>query len=613
MAKQVSKQAKSAQQASKPATSRPTAKRIKPVPFFVTGLLFIAVSVYLSFGPDVTRGWGLNYVRFFAPWVILTYYILLLCFWFPPLNQLIVRFVTQISKANVLVFCAKYKYVWYVIISITFGFAFYLLKTKYIFLGDLDIRAKQIEEGVILNDEYFTMLFFKHIYTYLHVKFEYTGLQTIRLFDYITGSLFIFLSLCIANLLGNSFLKKCAVFLVGTLSCTIILQFCGYTEIYAFPVLSLICYLFACILHLKGKAGIYLPFIVLLMGIGFHLLLVCMFPSFIFLFYRSVLWKYPLFRKRNTIIVLLLVAAPFIYFGVSKYAFPKMMSLSTDDSSLMTLFSINHWKEFANSQLLASGIGFFLWLITVLHSLVNRIKYDVIQWFLSISALFIVALMFVFDPHRGAGDWDILAFAAVVYNLSNVYYLISLHDSKIFNNIKYGILMISGFSVLHTSCWLATNKTDASIGWIEAALKDDPAYYYKKSYKNEAMLATLFEANKLYDQSLKWYQIAYTKYANDPRIGHNYVILLVEQNRKKEALVILEDLVNKFPAYPLSYPKLVDLYIENEDYASLINVLSKMEAAYSNNKNLFESRLPKEQINQLLYLLNNLRNMPQNP
>ena len=607
MAKQVSKQAKSTQQASKPATSRPTAKRIRPIPFFVTGLLFIAVSVYLSFGPDVTRGWGLNYVRFFAPWVILTYYILLLCFWFPPLNQLIVRFVTQISKANVLVFCAKYKYVWYVIISITFGFAFYLLKTKYIFLGDLDIRAKQIEEGVILNDEYFTMLFFKHIYTYLHVKFEYTGLQTIRLFDYITGSLFIFLSLCIANLLGNSFLKKCAVFLVGTLSCTIILQFCGYTEIYAFPVLSLICYLFACILHLKGKAGIYLPFIVLVMGIGFHLLLVCMFPSFIFLFYRSVLWKYPLFRKRNTIIVLLLVAAPFIYFGVSKYAFPKMMSLSTDDSSLMTLFSINHWKEFANSQLLASGIGFLLWLVTLLHSLINRIKYDVIQWFLFISSLFIVILMFVFDPHRGAGDWDILAFAAIVYNLSNAYYLISLHDKKIFNNIKYGILMISGFSVLHTSCWLATNNTDASIGWIEAAIETDPARYYKTSFNSEAMLAAMFEANKLHDISLKWYQMAYHKYANDPRMGFNLASSLITRNLKSEAIPIYEDLVNRFPNYPIPYPHLASLYLENKDYESLYNMLKKMETAYNNNKELFDSRLQKESIDQLFSILHQLR------
>ena len=600
-----------AHKVSKPVKSRPIERiaeqQAKPVPFLITGLIFIALSIYISFSPDVTRGWGFNYIKFFSPLVIIFYYSLLFCFLFPPVNQVIVRFVTQLSKANILAVGAKYKYLWFVLISIAFGFAFYFLKIKYIFLGDLDLRPKQIEEGFIINDEFLTMLLFKHAHAFLHSKFEFTGLQTVRLFDYITGFLYIFISLCTASLLGNTFLKKCAVFLTGTLSCTIILQFCGYTEIYAFPVLFLNLYLFTCILHLKGKAGIYLPFIVLLTGIGFHLLLVCMFPSLIFLFYSNVMWKYPLFRKKNTIIALLLIASPFLFVAINKFALPKMIPFNSDNSSIMTMFSLDHWKEFANSQVLASGIGVFIWIVTLLHSLINRIKYNVTQWFFLISSVSIVGLMFVFDPHRGSGDWDILAFASIVYSLSNAYCLISLHEKKIYGNIKYGIVMICGFSLLHTSLWIATNKTDASIGWIEQAIENDPALYYKISFNNEAMLGAMFHANSLDDISLKWNRIAYRKHADDPRMGNNYAAQLAALNRKNEAIPVFEELVNKFPLYPLSYPQLANIYIENNDYEPLYRLLVKMEGVYNYNQNIFTSRLSKEHIDYYFSILRQLR------
>jgi hypothetical protein len=460
----------------------------------------------------------------------------------------------------------------------------------------------------MINDEYVTMLFFKYAQAFLHSKAGFTGIRTLQLFDYITGALFMFISLCTSNLTGNTFLKKLSVFVVSALSLTILLQFCGYTEIYAFPVLFLNLYLFTCVLHLKGKVGIYLPLIVLLTGIALHLMLVCMFPSFVFLFYRNVLWKHALFRKKSVIIALLLISSPFIYIAVDKFALSKMMVFGTDDKELMTMFSLSHFKEFLNSQVLASGIGFFIWLMTLLHSLIDRIKYDVTQWFLFISCLSIVGLMFVFDPHRGSGDWDILAFPAVVYTLSNAYYLISLHDKKMCNNIKYGILMICGFSVLHTSMWIATNKTDASVGWVEQAFENDPARYYKKSLNNEAMLALMFGVNELEDRSLKWHKIAYRKYPDDARMGFNYANELLKQKQTDEAIAILENMTNKFPLYPLSYPILVGIYIENKDYKSLYNLLTKLEAAYNKYPDIFDGRLSKERVNQFLMLLNNLRN-----
>jgi len=584
-----------------------TFKNEKAFPFFIAGLFFILLSWFFSFFPDITRGWGLNYIKFFSTPVITLYYLLLFCFWFPPVNNVILKVITRLSQKTNYDFLRKYKYLWFAIIGVTFGILFYLLKIKYIFLGDLDIRAKQIEEGFIIPDEYLTMLFFKHAYSFLNAKFEFTGLQTIQLFDYVTGSIYIFISLCISSLMGDTFLKKTSIFIAGILSSTILLQFCGYAEIYAFPVLFLLLYLFSCILHLKRKVRIYIPLLVLAAGMGAHLMLVCMLPSFVFLFYRSVLWKYEIFRKRITLIVISLISLLFIYFAALKYALPYILPFSPGEHDMMTMFSVSHFIEFFNSQVLASGIGFFIWLITIIHSLINRIKYDITQWFFLVASVSVTGLMFVFNALRGSGDWDILAFAAVVYNLSNVFFLIKLYDNKLYTNIKYGILMICGISGLHTSMWIITNKTDISINWVEQAITTDPANYYKLSFNNEAMMAELFSTNKLEKKALEWVKKSYQKHNEDPRMGFNYAKDLFDQNQYNEAVIILEDLVNKFPYYPLSYSLLLRIYVSNNDDNSIYRVLLKMEEAYFTYADEFNAKISKEQMDRFFTLLNRMR------
>ena len=68
-------------------------------------------------------------------------------------------------------------------------------------------------------------------------------------------------------------------------------------------------------------------------------------------------------------------------------------------------------------------------------------------------------------------------------------------------------------------------------------------------------------------------------------MGFNYASFLVSLNRKNEAIPIFEDLVNKFPLYPLAYSQLVNIYIEQNDYEPLYRLLVKMEGAYMYNQN----------------------------
>jgi tetratricopeptide (TPR) repeat protein len=584
------------------------ATAMKTFPFFITGFVFICMSLYLSFAPDVTRGWGLNAISYFTPWAIVLFYLLLLCFWIPQTNQWIIRIMDKISRPSAVSFPDKYKYILFAVAGIILSAVFHLLKIKYFFLGDMDIRATQIENGEIIREEYFTMWLLIRIYTLLNVKFEFTGLDTIQLSNQIIAVLFIFFSLCTADIAGKTFIKKLSVFVVSTLSLTVLLQFCGYPEVYALPLLFLQAYLFTALLHLKGKAGVWLPFVILVAGIAFHMMLVCLFPSLIFLFYRSVLWKYPLFKKRSTFLILLVVSAPFLYVAFQRFALPMMLPMEPGPRKLLTLFSIAHYKEFMNSQLLGSGIGFFTWIAILVYSLIYRIRYDATLWFFLIASLSITGLMFVFNGIRGAGDWDIFAFAPMVYNLGNICFLLALHEKKLCKNIKYGVLMIAGFSLLHTSAWIITNKTDVSIKWFESAISTDPANYYRASFSNESLIAAALSANGLKNIAIQWSYKAYRKYGNtDPRVGYNYAHELVGLGRTPEAYPIWESVVKSFPLYPMPYPILIEYYIKSEKYNLLYNLLIQMEAAYKQNPAAFTGRISDENLKHYFDILSNLK------
>ncbi len=578
----------------------------KSFPFLEIGIIFIGLSLFFSFFPPITRGWGLNYTSFFDLWVTIPFYLLLFLFWLPQSNRYIVEKLSGINKTSFIAFCKKYKYILFLLLSILAAFGFYLLKIKYILLGDTDIRAKQIEDGILMRDDYMTMLSIKYIYNFLHDKFGYTCIQTIQLLDYISGGLFVFISLCIADTIGNTFLKKAAVFFIATLSLPALLIFCGYTDVYMLALVFLIIYLYTALLYIREKIPVWIPAIALLIGITFHLMLVCLLPSLIYLIYGKVLWRYPFFRNKRTMIVLAIIATPFIYIAFRTFAVPMMLPLS-NDKGLMNMFTFAHYVEFFNSQMLGGGIGFLIWIATLIYSIIHKIKYNVTLWFSLIASLSITGLIFVFRMDRGSGDWDISSFAAVVYNLSNACFLITCYEQKLYRNIKYGILMIAGFSVLHTSAWIYTNKTDASLQWVESAFATDPAGYYKSSFSNESMLAAVFSANNLQERALEWGKNAYLKHPDDPRIGFNYAGDLLKQNRDAEACAILEQSVKKFPFYPLAYVSLIGYYANTNDNNSLYHILQRLEQAYQESPQSFTSRIPQEQLNQYFSILAELR------
>ncbi|GHT43951.1 hypothetical protein AGMMS49965_18800 [Bacteroidia bacterium] len=572
----------------------------KSLPFFAMGALFIALSLFLAFVPGVTRGWGLNYIAFFDPWVIGLFYLCLLCFWLPQTNQYLVEKITAFSRQSIVATLRKHRYALFVVISLCAVGVFHLLRNKYVFLGDFDLIAQIIEKPGAESrpDEYLSMLILSRSYVWLHAHFDFTGVQTMRLADDIVGSLFIFVGLCIANLLGNTFLKKAAVFIISTLSCAILMQFCGYLEVYSLPAFGLQLYLFTSLLYLKDKIHIIVPALVIFTGVALHSMLVCMLPSLVFMFYGKVLWKRPFFRSKKTIGGIVVVSLPFLYMAFNGFAIPMMLPM--EDDVRMTLLSITNFKEFFNSQLLGGGIGFLIWLMLLIYSARGKVKYDFTAWFFLIASLSIAGLLFVFDGMRGSGDWDIYSFAAVVFNLSNARVLLGggVQGCAWSKNLKYGILMLAGFSICHTSMWLLINRTDASIKWVERALSTDPGSYYKLSFSNEATLSVAFKANKLDDLAMKWQKKEYLKHRDDPRSGYNYALRLLDKGKDEEAVAILTQNIRDFPAYVLPYSLLLNHFLEIRDYEMSYKVLVQLEQVYKQEPQHLTSRWSQEQIDQ---------------
>jgi tetratricopeptide (TPR) repeat protein len=559
-------------------------------PFLPIGLLFMALSLLFSFHPAVIRGWGLNYAGCFQPWASALFYLLLMLFWMPPTNRLIMDRLHGMSRRSLIAFCRRHKYATFALIAVAAGICFRLLEIKYILLGDTNDRVTQVAENIIAPEEFLTMKLLRYAYLFLHEHFEYTSLQTFRLFDYITGGLFIFVSLCIADLVGNTFLKKAAVFVISALSLAALLIFCGYTETYMMPALFLILYLYTSLLYLKGKVRFFVPLFVLLVGVGTHLLLVSMLPSLIFLIYSKELWRYKFFRSKWTMAGLALLSAPLIYMAYLRYGY-LMLPLHSDEGR-MTMFSVAHFVEFFNSHILGAGIGFLLWIATLIYSLARRIKYDVMLWFLLVASLSILGMMFVFVSVIGSGDWDISSFAAIVINLSNAVFLLHLYERRLVCNIKYGILMIAGFSVLHSSAWIFTNKTDASIQWVESAFATDPADYYVVKFGNEARLAVVFFNNGLYERALGWGYKACLKNPNDHRLFYNHALSLYKLGRLQEANALMEESIHVFPNYAQPYSALVSYNSDNPEL--LLRVLQQFEAVYQKDPKSFASISPKE-------------------
>jgi len=565
-------------------------------------LMFLLLSgdTYHSEYSWIKRTWGFDNILFYPNYVIIITYLLLLALCIPFINKKIINLFSFGFWIQVFKKAQKIKYLVFILLSLISIFVFYYFRIRYHFLGDMDIRVKQTVAEQYVDSEYLTMFLLHLLHTFLTNKFAYTGNQTFVLQSVVSGGMFIFFALLISDLSGKSLMEKIVTFMFF-ISIGAILLFFGYIEIYSIPALSVVIYVYFSLLWLKNKINFILPFLAMILAISFHLLAIGLLPSFFVVLFQKTKNKIPLLNRIKTkpFIIIILVLLPFAFLMAKVFHLGEIMAVTPDEKfpDLMLLFSMKHIWEFINSQILASGLVFFLLIFFAFKGIIGRLKFDNIMWFYSSAAFFMLFITFVSNKMRGSGDWDICAFPALIYSPMVAYFLFrNAEKTKNYPKLEFSLLIIIAINFANTLPWIGINAGDKSIKKIATMLENDPGSYYITRLPSIYNLALSYNANGLKTDALKYYEKIYHKYNNDPRSHLNYAKLLIELDKEKEAAVVLNNLINQVPYISMSYPLLINIYQKHKMYDEIYRILNMLFTNFQNNPNAFISNFDKKNL-----------------
>jgi len=446
------------------------------------------------------------------------------------------------------------------------------------------------------------------VYNAMHRQFGASGLQVFQWGSALAGVAYVWIALFLAGELGKNSFQKALLFLfaiaVGTLQ-----FFFGYAEIYAIPALSVFLFIIAGVLYTKNKVGVIVPLVAFALTVSAHLLSIVFLPAILFL----LAYRHPkaagLLQKANVwhlaLLTVLTIPAAYILMPLLHQYYLIPWSRPENMPQTTTLFSPEHIWEFLNGQLLAAAAGFFLFVVVLLRMLRSKQSLDSTHWFLALSASFSILSAFITNTVRGSGDWDILAFPAIVCNVWAASAYLGQAKTKAEVSRSQSILVVLlAFNVLSTAAWVGINASDRSIRKIEDMLTGDPGNYYQQTLPAPLSLAFNYETNGLREQALEYFKIAAERYPEDPRTYFNYATRLIEAKQDSLALPYLEYLVTNIPTYPRPYQVLISEYVQSKNYPALFSVINRLFGSYLRNPAYFRSAIPTpDLVSWFTYLL----------
>jgi len=510
--------------------------------------------------PEVfERTWGFHFISYFSTPVIILFYLIGFGVCIPPVNRKIVQVFESFFSGDLQSKLAKHKYLLFTAAGLIAIPIFWALRAKYGFLGDGYLRVQNALQKEFIRNEFGCIYLLHYFHKLLNVFTAVDGSTSFAVYSCLTGGLFVFFLLVLADELGKTFLQKAAIFLF-VISFGTIQHFFGYIEVYGIVIDLLLLYIYLSIVVIRDRLHVIVPLILLILAFMGHFVTITFFPSYLFLFYAKVLWKIPLFRKRSTFIVLGIISLPFIYFAGKKYVLPLLMPLLPKPDGRLTLFSPVHFWEFFNGQVLASGMGIIVLFVLIFLVIKKKMRLNLTIWFLIVTSVFPFLNAFAHEEVRGSGDWDLASIPAIPYMILAAYLLFSLYREKVYVKIlKHALLIIIVFTFINTLPWVIINSTDKSIDMFADMIETDPGRYYI-DHPAPMVLSIIFNTAGLEDEAFEQYKKGYEQYPNDPRMYNNYAGVLMGKNRYEEALPILEKCFEKFPYYANGLRKLLLCY-----------------------------------------------------
>jgi hypothetical protein len=353
---------------------------------------------------------------------------------------------------------------------------FWALRTKFFLLGDGYFKLAAVSKGVItptepldgiIHHQFYRLLTF--ISPGIDPSFSYTILSVA------CGGIFVFLILCLSDLLGGTAFKKVLIF-SSLLTLGSIELFLGYVESYTILLVGLTLFILFSILYLQGRANIIFSFFVLGFSIGVHVSAIVFIPAFLYVIFWK--WRKEKWRSIDIFTLLsLLGCLAIIFLAMSKVflmegegnRFGQFLPVLPSAKTSFTMFCGAHFWEFINQLLLISPVGtllflFFLFYTLKFKSFTVRLRSpslskvegkDPILSFLLISSLLGLLLVFIYNGRLGNADWDLRSFAGIFFTLFGM--LIFVKWGSQWSRFKnYGLILIA-VSFFHTIPWIMVN------------------------------------------------------------------------------------------------------------------------------------------------------------
>ncbi|MFC2112347.1 tetratricopeptide repeat protein [Bacteroidota bacterium] len=543
----------------------------------------------------LNRTWGFDHIEYYPMYMGLIVVLLLLStlfiFSYSRIYNAVQKWVSEKSGAPLMSLLSRYKIVFFLLFSIIAAVLFYLFRIKYIFLGDFEIRMDWTVQGEFHRDSYLTMFLLNKVYNVLNTKFGISAHSIFVLTSVICGGLFTFFTLLIADLLGKSRWQKIVIALFCVLNGSIFI-YTGYIEIYPIPGLMVVISLYVSLLYIKDRLWFIVVILTVLVAAGMHLMSVASIPGILFIWAYKNKEKLSFIKlKRIHIILLVIISFPVLYTIAKRFDLIDIIPLK--DSTYYNLFSGTHFWEFLNSQILAAGISFLLFIYILYSFLRKRVTENLILYFLLIQSGYYLFIVFVLNKMRGSTDCDITSFPSFVYSILIVYVFVHQLITRISKKDVFYILCFTLlFNALNSALWIGIISSDRSINKVASMIEGDPAHYYVNRMPSDLLLAMMYANNDLVSDALVYYEKSYKANYDDPRTHYNYANYLINHEQQEKGIMVLDNLTKVFPYYPLAYPVLVSYYQSGNRYQDIYRIAGNMFEGYKTSPESFD-RLDK--------------------
>ena len=490
------------------------------------------------------RSWGFHFWTFYPAYIALSLYAIAIAAAVPSIadeaakwgEKVVTAIAKKIRPAGI-----------YIVLCLLAWAIFYLGRQKYGLLGDGYVRASDVAAGRIASQGTGTMYLLIALQDWIG-HYDASGVLAMQLFSVFCGGPYVVLVCLWANRICNRQYEKvlCAglMIFIGQIQ-----YFFGYIETYAPLPVFILGFLLSGIIALRDNKPPIWATVFLFVGAFMHILLVFLAPAFLCLWYGYFARRFSIFRDRKTVGLCAVIGVVVAYVFSESYA-QVLLPLYPSPTYAYGILTCWHVWEWYNAQVLSAPIG---WPVLFLFLFAGHRVFSRELIFCGVSAFSALAGLFVIDPVLGSRDWDLLCLSGVPLMAFATYVLYngglnkSLRDyASIFGCVCAALLIIP---------WVHINHTDRSVARIIKIIDGDPGSYYL-SHPAEMTLAMFFWKAGLDSLEMSFFNKAYQKYPQDPRMLYNIGVQFLKRDLDKAIPYFLRAL-EIFPNYPAALTTLV--------------------------------------------------------